>query len=329
MNGKIQHFNKTARIFFKGGLEKIVGMDFAAFLVPEDRGTFKHILEVETTLQPFAAHGIQLQGLADPTMLRIYKHPKEGYCLVLLESLQVNEEVLVAREERKWAERLQIMLFGISHELKTPLAIARGYTEVLQQGEQGAVADKVMDTLGRVSEILNNMTEPIRELNEQHDRIDLGHSIEHYCRTMFYIEPGKRYIGHFEADIEYGVGKVVRLSKSRFYQTLTNLFDNAIRATDHLATDARMEIRTRACEKTHHHHCVVMEFEDNGCGMDEEATQNVFAPYFTTRERDTGTGLGGYFIYQFVMDAGGSIEVDSEPGQGTTFTLHLPCTYPT
>ena len=69
---------------------------------------------------------------------------------------------------------------------------------------------------------------------------------------------------------------------------------------------------------------MVVSFEDNGVGMSEQTLRKVFAPYFTTRERDTGSGLGSYFVFQFVREAGGSIDAESEVGVGTTMHLHLP-----
>jgi signal transduction histidine kinase len=325
LDGNIVHFNKTAQVFFQKPVSEVAGTPITEYLHEDDRDTLQHALSLDKVLQPYVVHGLKLEGLDDPVLLRYFRHKARGFCLIFLESLQITEEVLVAREEHKWVERLQLMLFGIYHELKTPLAVARGYAEVLQnQEEDGDTSDRVMEALDQIASILNNMTEPIRELSEDQSLIDLGQSIEMYMRTMSYTEPTKRYIGHFEAEIEAGTDKKIRMSKPRFYQTLTNLFENAIRATDEKGTDASIRITTRMCEKPHHPNCVVMEFEDNGVGMKEETAQRVFTPYFTTRGPDTGTGLGGYFIYQFVMDAGGSIDVYTEPGEGTMFALHLP-----
>ena len=312
-------------MFFKLGLEDIAGTSLDTYLIESAQEMVRNEIKIGTGTPPSVLYDIRLKGIEDtPCMIRLYASPSVKYCLAIFESQQVNEEVLIAREERKWADRLQIMLFGISHELKTPLATARGYTEMLVGNDPEGPAREVFTALGRISAILNNMTEPIRELNEKQDRVDLGHSIELYGKTRPYIEPSKRYIGHFEADFSAAMGKIIRMSKTRFYQVLTNLFENSVRATEGQDTEACISINTRVCNKTHHHKCIVMEFTDNGCGMDEDTLQKVLTPYYTTRKQNTGTGLGGYFIYQFVMDAGGTVDVGSEVGQGTTFTLHFP-----
>lgn len=321
-HGKILHYNAMGKVFLRTYEGPVEGVNLVNFIDPDDRDTFTKILLMRHSRQPYVLHGLNLKGILDPVVLRLYQY--DSNFMVIFESFQITEEVFVATQERKWAERLQIMLFGISHELKTPLAVARGYTEVLENADTHPATKNVRDALDRISLILNDMTEPVRQINERNDSLDLGHSIEMYCRTMPYIEPTKRYIGAFEADIEYGDGKNINMAKPRFYQILNNLFENAIRATDHLDTDAHIHIGTHRCTKPHHNSCVVMTFTDNGCGMTDEQCQKVFTPYYTTRGPKTGTGLGGYFVYQFVMDAGGSISAESKEGEGTTFTMHLP-----
>jgi signal transduction histidine kinase/ActR/RegA family two-component response regulator len=99
-------------------------------------------------------------------------------------------------------------------------------------------------------------------------------------------------------------------------QVLLNL---GINARDAMPQGGRLTFETSTTEST-----VRLSVRDTGIGMDDETRSHIFEPFFTTKELGEGTGLGLATAYGIVTRAGGSIEVESTPGLGTTFVIELP-----
>lgn len=125
---------------------------------------------------------------------------------------------------------------------------------------------------------------------------------------------------------------MIRMDPSQIDQLLTNL---CVNARDSISGTGRIIIET-AIESFGEAYCsehkefvpgayMMLSVSDNGCGMDKETLANIFEPFFTTKELGKGTGLGLATVYGIVKQNNGFINVYSEPGNGTTFRLYLPC----
>lgn len=101
-------------------------------------------------------------------------------------------------------------------------------------------------------------------------------------------------------------------------QVFVNLLTNALQALEG-REQGEIRVSTRLDDKT-----IVVEIRDNGCGIDADVLPRVFDPFFTTRGVGKGTGLGLTLARDIVNAHGGSLELDSEPGVGTTATIRLP-----
>jgi signal transduction histidine kinase len=109
----------------------------------------------------------------------------------------------------------------------------------------------------------------------------------------------------------------IETDRGKLQQILMNLVNNAFQAMGnkgHLAIAGSADNGNR----------VKLTVGDDGCGMDEECLAKIFEPFYTTKEKGKGTGLGLPITYGLVKKLKGTITVDSRENQGTTFVISLP-----
>jgi CheY-like chemotaxis protein len=113
----------------------------------------------------------------------------------------------------------------------------------------------------------------------------------------------------------------VRVDPTQLEQVLLNL---AVNARDAMPGGGRLTIETLNAIDARGRAGVRLTVRDSGCGIADEIRAHIFEPFFTTKEVGKGTGLGLSIVYGVVTQAGGTIAVDSAPGQGTAFHIWLP-----
>ena len=109
-------------------------------------------------------------------------------------------------------------------------------------------------------------------------------------------------------------------SERRLGQVFLNLLINAAQAIPE-GSPERHAIRARTRTEGGR---VVVEIEDTGTGIPPEILGRIFDPFFTTKPVGQGTGLGLYIVYKILTKYSGAIDIESEPGKGTVFTLKFP-----
>jgi two-component system, NtrC family, sensor kinase len=112
----------------------------------------------------------------------------------------------------------------------------------------------------------------------------------------------------------------IALDANQMRQVLLNLLHNALHA---MPSGGRLQISTRL-QPRNGHDWIVIDVMDDGVGMEAAEIGRIFDPFYTTRADSGGTGLGLSVTYGIVTDHGGTIEVKSERGNGSTFSVWLP-----
>ena len=206
---------------------------------------------------------------------------------------------------------------GLAHEIKNPLAGIHGALEVLRDeapdGPSAPLYGEMLGELKRVNGILQQLLESGRPAPLRTVPTDLGKLLADTAELM-----GPSLRRHrVELTVEVAENlPVVRLDAAKIRQVLVNLVQNAAEA---MKTGGHVSVRASRFPEGGG---VVLAVADDGPGMPEAVRDRIFQPFFTTKF--TGTGLGLAITRSLVEQHGGQIDVDSEPGRGTTFFVVLP-----
>jgi PAS domain S-box-containing protein len=177
-------------------------------------------------------------------------------------------------------------------------------TDIVQESLEGS---------RRIKEIAHSLRTFARAESEEPQRVNLNAELESTLRMVWNELKYK-----CEVKRDFGELPPVACYPTQINQVFTNLLVNAAQAIE---TMGEIRIHTRH-EGSH----VVVRISDTGKGMTAETLAKLSTPFFTTKPRGQGTGLGLYISYGIISRHKGRIDVESEPGKGTTFTLHLPLT---
>lgn len=216
---------------------------------------------------------------------------------------------------------------GVSHEINNPLHAIMGAAESLQERLPGM-------TEGAPESEVSAVREYLKMIQRQSDRCSRitsmlkdfarkGDDTRSATNLVRIVDEVLELVGHLskyrdrEIVFARNTAAVVEINPSQMQQVVLNLVANALESME---AGGRLEIRI-----TDQIDFVVMEFEDNGCGMTQEVQDNLFEPFFTQRRDGGGTGLGLSITDRIVKDHEGTIEVTSEGiGHGSLFRVRLP-----
>jgi len=217
-------------------------------------------------------------------------------------------------------ESLGIMVSGVAHELKNPLAAIIGAAEILMEEERtDDLVDRCCKIFKRESDrcarIIRDMQTFATGETETGFIIDVNDAIK---RTLVMWEDTLETKNiHLNLDLSRYIPGA-HVDPFRFHQVLFVFIKNAVEALGKNGGGA-LTIRT-----SHADGSIIMKFEDSGPGIPTDQIAKIFDPFFTTKSPGKGTGMGLSIAHTIVDEHGGVIDVKSKEGKGTVFTVTLP-----
>lgn len=216
------------------------------------------------------------------------------------------------------------MAAGIAHEINNPLTTILGFAQLTlaKKSDDEDLMENLLTIEGeakRCVSIIENLLGFARPTPSERRVINLNTLIEPTVKLVRYM------LEREGVEIKIETGKelpAVTVDPQKISQVLVNLFMNAQHA---MPKGGVLTIATHAVTRKNKNY-VCIDVRDTGIGMDEELKEKIFEPFFTTafEEGRKGTGLGLAVSHTIVLEHGGFFDVESSPGQGSTFSMYLP-----
>lgn len=253
---------------------------------------------------------------------------KEPASIVLIISdISETRQREMERYRQQRIESLATLTAGIAHEIKNPLNALSIHAQLVQRSLNAADAipqnpqelerirqstEIILEEIRRLNRIVNQFITSVRPFKLQLKYCDINTLIEEIVETIRPDTEKQRII--ISLALEQEIDPII-IDEYLMRQALLNIIINAMESVK--PGHGKIEIKTLASEQS-----LFISIKDNGKGMNEEELHRMFEPYFTTKEY--GTGLGLFIVYRVVQEHHGEINIQSEPGKGTTFTIQLP-----
>lgn len=224
--------------------------------------------------------------------------------------------------ERAMAERiaaLEQLAAGTAHEIKNPLAVIKGYLQIIQADL--AIPEETRKRIGRLFHQLDQINNVVEDFSQLARPVALEFTLLSLTRMLEEVleivepqasSPGVKIVRSYSEDTPE-----VMADGGKLQQVFLNLCRNSMEAMMLTGGELRISTRTSTDGRT-----VEVEFRDTGPGMSSEVMSQIFRPFYTTKKH--GTGLGLSISMHIVRQHGGTIRVESSPGAGAAFTVVLP-----
>lgn len=241
---------------------------------------------------------------------------------VALENARLHQEMLRTQQLMRRADRLSSLgslTASLAHELRNPLVTVKTFLDLLpdRYTDESFIKQFLPLTateVERMSNLVNGLLDFAKPKKPQFQKGDINKVVDEVI-ALVRAEAIKRDI---RIEKILGVTPPVKIDRDQMKQVFLNIMMNALEAVNMKGT---VSVATREIHKNGNSY-VQVEIADTGKGIPKELLDQIFDPFFTTK--DQGAGLGLAITHQIVQEHGGTIEVESVPRKGATFTVNIP-----
>ena len=316
-----------------------------------DIGGNDEVADMAAALEVFRRHALEVQRLNLVEKLADELKGKNEQLESVLEDLRQAQDQIVMREK---LAALGELTAGVAHEIKNPLNFVKNFSEVSEElidelkEALGDIAEQIPeDDRSYIDEITGDLTGNLQRIQSHgnranrivHDMLQMGRGsgdlqptdinglLDEYARLAYHS--ARASDSEFQLDIlrdldpEMGDVDVIPQDLGRVF---LNMVGNACYATDEKRKAGEVDgyeptisLKTRRGEEN-----IEIRIRDNGSGMPPHVVEKIFNPFFTTKPTGEGTGLGLAMSSDIVREHGGSIQVETEPGEFTEMIIELP-----
>ncbi|MCS4292032.1 signal transduction histidine kinase [Comamonas sp. BIGb0152] len=252
----------------------------------------------------------------------VVRRQDEKYAAMLTSALNANLSTALSDAQTKERQKVEVLGY-IGHDLRAPLATIKGYSELLladappkQQGLVKTIQRSVKYQLDLIDELLEYAKSELQPLAVRPAPIDLQALLDDI--SDYAVSLCAQQNNHFHCHVSGALPRRIAMDGKRLQQVLLNLVSNAAKFT----RDGVVTLTVNARQEGEF--CVLhISVSDTGIGIDLAQKPDIFDAFQQIQAEGGSTGLGLFISQRILMAMGGSLEVSSTAGQGTTFSFEL------
>jgi len=321
---RISYANRAAGELVGFAAEDAIGKPIRRYLRELD---WERILDLDPgEWTRLASHEIEI-NYPERRFLKFYVVPlatrekADKGAVIILRDVTRDREQEVSQIESERLNAVRLLAAGVAHEIGNPLNALTIHLQLierelkrLESGRRDALLELAGIARTEVTRLDLIITQFLRALRPSHPNLTplpvLG--VLRETLTLLKQEIENRGL-HVELECPEGL-PAIRIDKDQIKQAFFNIIRNAMQA---MADGGLLHIAVRESDRF-----IAVAFRDNGAGISPGDFTHIFEPYYTTKKE--GSGLGLMIVQRIIQDHGGRIDVHSQPGVGTTFTVFLP-----